>query len=51
LMARFVSTIIYGIVSRGPIKGVREALRKGLTAESKSYQDYKYAQNDGSGAA
>jgi len=51
LMARFISTIIYGIVSWGLIKGVREALRKGLTAESKSYQDYKYAQNDGSGAA
>ena len=43
LMARFVSTIIYGIVSWGLIKGIREALRKGLTAESKSYQDYKYA--------
>jgi len=51
LMARFISTIIYGVVSWGPIKGVREALRKGLTAESKSYQDYKYAQNDGSGGA
>jgi len=51
LMARFISTIIYGIVSSGPIKGVREALRKGLTAESKSYQDYEYAQNDGGGAA
>jgi len=51
LMARFISTIIYGIVSSGPIKGVRGALRKGLTAESKSYQDYEYAQNDGSGAA
>jgi len=51
LMARFISTIIYGIVSWGPIKGVRGALRKGLTTESKSYQDYKYAQNEGSGAA
>ena len=51
LMARFISTIIYGIVSSGPIKGVRGALRKGLTAESKSYQDYEYAQNDGGGAA
>jgi hypothetical protein len=51
LMARFISTIIYGIVSWGFIKGVRGALRKGLTAESKSYQDYKYAQNDGGGAA
>jgi hypothetical protein len=51
LMARFISTIIYGIVSWGFIKGVRGVLRKGLTAESKSYQDYKYAQNDGGGAA
>jgi len=51
LIARFASTIIYGIVSWGLIKGIRGALRKGLTVESKSYQDYKYAQNDGSGAA
>ena len=51
LIARFISTIIYGIVSWWPVKGVRETLRKGLTVESKSYQDYKYAQNDGSGAA
>ncbi len=51
LMARFIGTIISGIVSWGLIKGVREALRKGLTAESKSYQDYKYAQNDSSSAA
>lgn len=43
LMARFISTVIYGIWSWWPIKGVRGALRKGLTAESKSYQDYKYA--------
>jgi hypothetical protein len=43
LMARFISTIIYGIVSWWPIKGIRGALRKGLTAQSKSYQDYKYA--------
>ena len=51
LIARFISTIIYGIVSWWPVKGVRGILRKGLTVESKSYQDYKYAQNDGSGAA
>ena len=51
LIARSISTIIYGIVSWWPIKGVKERLRKGLTVESKSYQDYKYAQNDGSGAA
>jgi hypothetical protein len=51
LMARFISNIIYGIVLSWPIRGVRGVLKKGLTAESKSYQDYKYAQNDGSGAA
>jgi len=43
LMARFISTIIYGIVSWWSTKGVRKALRRGLTAESKSYQDYNYA--------
>jgi len=51
LIARFISTIIYGIWSWWPLKGVRGILRKGLTVESKSYQDYKYAQDDGSGAA
>ncbi len=51
LIARVISTIIYGIVSWWPVKGVRGILRKGLTAESKSYQDYKYAQNDSSAAA
>lgn len=51
LIARFISTIIYGIVSWWPVKGVRGILRKGLTVESKSYQDYKYAQNNSSGAA
>jgi len=43
LIARFISAIIYGIVSSWPIKGVKGVLKKGLTAESKSYQDYKYA--------
>ena len=51
LIARFISTVIYGIVSWWPVKGVKEVLRKGLTVESKSYQDYKYAQDDGSGGA
>lgn len=51
LIARSISTIIYGIVSWWPVKGVKGILRKGLNAESKSYQDYKYAQDDGSGAA
>jgi len=43
LMARFISTIIYGIVAWWSTKGVRKALRRGLTAESKTYQDYNYA--------
>jgi hypothetical protein len=51
LIARFISTIIYGVWSWWPFKGVRGMLRKGLTVESKSYQDYKYARDDGSGAA
>ena len=51
LIARFTSAIIYGIWSWWPIKGAKERLEKGLTVESKSYQDYKYAQNDGSGTA
>jgi hypothetical protein len=51
LIARFISTVIYGIVSGWLVKGVKGALRKGLTVESKSYQDYNYAQDDGSSAA
>jgi hypothetical protein len=43
LMARFIATIIYGLVSWWPVTGVKGTLRKGLVAESKSYQDYKYA--------
>jgi hypothetical protein len=43
LIARLVSTIIYGIWSWWPIKGIRGTLGKGLTTQSKSYQDYKYA--------
>jgi hypothetical protein len=43
LMARLISTVIYSILSWWPIKGIRGTVRKGLTAESKSYQDYKYA--------
>jgi len=51
LIARFISTVIYGIVSWWLVKGVKRALRKGLNVESKSYQDYSYAQDDNSGAA
>jgi len=43
LMARATSTIIYGIWSWWPVTGVKGTLSKGLNAESKSYQDYKYA--------
>jgi len=43
LIARLISTVIYGIWSWWPIKGIRGTLGKGLIAESKSYQDYKYA--------
>jgi len=51
LIARFISTVIYGIGSWWLVKGVKGALRKGLTVESKSYQDYNYAQDDSSGTA
>ncbi|MFP3880188.1 MAG: hypothetical protein ACLFVA_04455 [Dehalococcoidia bacterium] len=51
LMARFFSAIIYAIWSWWPTKGVRRTLDKGLNVEKKSYQQYGYAQNDGSGAA
>ncbi len=51
LSARFASGLIYAVWSWWPIAGVRDTLRRGLTAESKSYQDYKYAHNDGSSTA
>jgi len=51
LIARFISTVIYGIVSGWPVQGVKRVLRKGLTVDSKSYQDYSYAQDDSSGGA
>jgi hypothetical protein len=43
LIARSISAAIYGIWSWWPVTGVKGTLRRGLTAESKSYQDYKYA--------
>lgn len=43
LIARPISAVIYGIVSWWPVTGVKGTLKKGLTVESKSYQDYKYA--------
>jgi hypothetical protein len=48
LAARIISAAMYGIWSWWPVKGVRGSLSKGITAESKSYRDYKYAQNDNS---
>jgi hypothetical protein len=51
LVARFISTIIYAIWSWWPVRGVRVVLRKGLTAESKSYRDYRYARDNGRIAA
>jgi hypothetical protein len=51
LTARFISTIIYIIWLWWPIQGVRRTLRRGITAESKSYRDYKYAPDDDTVAA
>jgi hypothetical protein len=51
LIARFGSAVTYAIWGWWPIAGVRKRLRKGLTAESKSYQDYDYAHDDGGSAA
>jgi hypothetical protein len=51
LIARPISTVIYGIVSSWLVTGTKERLKKGLNVESESYQDYKYAQNNSSGAA
>lgn len=51
LAARFTSGLVYAIWSWWPIGGVRDVLDKGLTVESKSYQDYKRAHHDRSPAA
>ncbi len=51
LIARIVSTVIYRIGATEFGKGVKEVLRKGLTVERKSYQDYKYAHDDSRAAA
>jgi hypothetical protein len=42
LAARSISAAIYSIWSWWPVTGIKGTLRKGITAESKSYQDYKY---------
>ena len=51
LSARFVSSIVYAIWSWWPLGGVRDKLRKGLTVESQSYQDYHHPHNHSSPAA
>lgn len=51
LSARFVSSIIYAVWSWWPIGGVQDKLRKGLTVESQSYQDYHHPHNHSSPAA
>lgn len=43
LLARPISTVIYWFVSWWPITGPKGTLSKGITTETKSYQDYKYA--------
>jgi hypothetical protein len=43
LIARPVSTVIYWIVSWWAITGPRRTLSRGITTETRSYQDYKYA--------
>ncbi len=51
LAARFVSGLMYAVWSWWTLSGVRDAFSRGLTVESKSYQDYKQAQDDRSPAA
>jgi len=43
LIARPISTVIHWIASWWPITGPRRTLTTGITTESRSYQDYKYA--------
>jgi len=51
LIAHIVSTIIDRIWATEFVKGVRKVLRRGLTVERESYQDYKYAHDDSRAAA
>lgn len=51
LVAHIISTIIDRIWATEFVKGVRQALRRGLTVERDSYQDYKYAHDDSRAAA
>ena len=43
LIARPISTVIHWIASWWPITGPKRTLSTGITTESRSYQDYKYA--------
>ncbi len=43
LIVRPISTVIYWIVSWWPIRGPKRTLSTGITTETRSYQDYKYA--------
>jgi hypothetical protein len=43
LIARPISTVIHWIASWWPITGPKRTLGTGITTESRSYQDYKYA--------
>ena len=43
LIARPISSVIYHIASWWPVTGPRGTLSRGLTTETRSYQDYKYA--------
>jgi hypothetical protein len=43
LMARPISSVIYSFISWWPITGPKGTLSKGITTETRSYQDYKYA--------
>jgi hypothetical protein len=51
LIAHVVSTVIDRIWSTEFVKGITKVLRKGLTVERESYQDYKYAHDDSRAAA
>jgi len=43
LITRPISTVIHWIASWWPITGPKRTLSTGITTESRSYQDYKYA--------
>jgi hypothetical protein len=51
LFAHLISTIIERVWATEFVKGVRKVLRRGLTTERESYQDYQYARDDSRAAA